>query len=68
LCSFKGQVGTEEKLGIQKKKTEGTQLSKVQIFDVEFEVHLVSLCDAKSEPICRFLHAIGGRVRSRSVA
>jgi hypothetical protein len=45
------------------KITEGTQLSKVQIFDVEFEVHLVSLCDAKRQPICRFLHAIGGRVR-----
>jgi len=36
------------------KINEGTQLSKVQIFDVEFEVHLVSLRDAKSQPISQF--------------
>jgi hypothetical protein len=36
------------------KITEGTQLSKGQIFDVEFEVHLVSLCDAKSQRISQF--------------
>jgi hypothetical protein len=59
LCPFKRQVRTEEKLGIQNKIT----LSKAQLFDVEFEVHLVSLRDAKSQPISLFLHTIGDRVR-----
>ncbi len=51
LCPLKGQVRKEEKLGIQNKRTKGTRLSKVKIFDVEFEVHFVSLCDARSQPI-----------------
>jgi hypothetical protein len=41
-------------VGIQNKLTDGTQLSKVQIFEVEFEAHLVSLCAAKSQPIGQF--------------